>query len=868
MPINLNKVFYTIFLFFLGIVVLQAQQIPIRNYTLIDGLPESNVKSIAEDEKGFVWFATQGGVSRFDGQNFTNFTTEHGLLSNNTNYIIIDKKGIIWVATRSGLSRFDGRKFKTYTKKDGLVGNDINTLYEDLQGNLWIGTGQGLSKFDGKKFTNYTTKNGLAHNVVWTITQDTQGDIWVGTDDGLSQIEGNKISSFTVEDGLPSNSINCLIIDSQNRLWIGTSEGLGQKKGEKFATLTRENGLPSNVIWELETTSQNKLWIATQVGAVKMDLVSGKIERQITQRTGLTSDYLNVVFLDSGGNLWLGSDNGVSKLSGEFFEVFTQAFFEQSVSVWSLLTDIEGNLWYGTTGGGVFKSDGDILTNYTIKDGLAGNFVKSIFQDSKGNIWFGTFEGVSRFDGKTFTSYSAEDGLSNNSVFAITEDNKGNLWFGTDKGISRFDGEEFKNFSTKDGLPDNYIRAALKDSKGNLWFGTYGGLVKYNGKKFEVFTQTNGLAHNLVLSILEDSKKNIWLATENGLCKLKPNAKNTQKNCFEVFGKAQGMQSQNIWLLTEDKEGNIWIGHRTGVERFNPNKNSFYHYGYVDGFSLVQTYPNAVTVDKKGNIWFGAINGLVKYNPSQDSRDTNPPKVHITSIELGGKAVDWKSLADSIDSYFLIPIAKEEGKAAIKLNYDQNHITFNFVGVYLSLSEKVKYRYKLEGFDDDWLPLTQKTSITYTNLKPGRYRFVVEAYNKDGVVSIKPAEFDFIIDYPYWEKWWFYLLQLFFFTLLIGASIYFNTKHRRSRITVVLAFITLLVLFEFLNVHLENYIEGYIQNIPLYKTLINVVVAVLFTPLEGVMRKYMNRVKTTEKRAPQHEAPQGAKGSVYRANKK
>ncbi|HAI77104.1 MAG TPA: hypothetical protein DCM08_12740 [Microscillaceae bacterium] len=837
----------TILAYFLGFLLcstpiadLYAQALSIRNYGLIEGLPEASIKSIVEDKKGFLWFATLGGVSRFDGRVFENFTTEHGLLNNNINTIFQSSKGIIWVGTRNGLAYFHNNAFKVLTTKEGLPSSDISAIVEDSKGNLWIGTAGGLSMYDGKKFKNFVSKEVFPDNYIVDLSIAKSGKIWIVTLEGLCLWDGSGFKVYKKEDGLPTTNINYVYADAEETVWLATSLGLVEFKQGKFKTFGKAAGLTDNNAWFVLEENQDQFWVATSDGAALFDKTKQDYVQFINKRNGLAAQQVNTMLKDQFGNLWLGCEGGLARYNMPIFEIFSSGYIPNNASIWSAFSDSDGSTWLGTAGEGLVQIRKEATKVYTTAQGLADEYVRSIFKDQDGYLWFGTFEGVSRFKGGAFKNFDEEDGLANNAVFAITQDDEGNIWFGTDKGLSKYDGKSFENFTVKEGIADNYVRAALKDKNGVLWFGTYGGITKYEKGKFSNFSAQNGLANNIVLSILQDSKGQLWFATENGLCQMKPDANPSKRDCFTCYGRAEGMQSQNVWLLIEGQEGDIWIGHRTGIERFNPAKKQFQSYNHLDGFNLMQTFPNAVSKDAEGNIWFGALNGAIKYNKAQDVPTKIAPKIHITRIDIVGQNADWSKLAKQTDSYFKIPTSPDAKKPAVYLDYKQNNLTFHFTGIHSKTPEKVYYKYKLEGFDKNWSNNTRQGSVNYTNLPPGRYKFLVAAYSPDGLVSQEYATFVFEINPPYWETWWFYLLQLALFLTLVSVSIYYNVHlhHRRSKVTVILTFITLLMVFEFIAVNLDNIIDSYTQNIPFYKTLVNVVLAILFSPLEGFVRKY------------------------------
>jgi hypothetical protein len=313
------------------------------------------------------------------------------------------------------------------------------------------------------------------------------------------------------------------------------------------------------------------------------------------------------------------------------------------------------------------------------------------------------------------------------------------------------------------------------------------------------------------------------------------------------YTKKDGFASQNLWSVASDGEGNIWVGHRNGIDRFNTTTKKVKNYGYIDGFLPIQTFPNALYRDKMGNLWIGTFNGLVKYLPYEDIPNETPPTLHLIGVRLFNRETNWQNYAKLLDPDFGIPLSEDSDGIAAIMPYDENSITFEFISVHFTVPERIKYQYKLEGFDKDWSEKDDENTATYTNLPPGTYTFLLRAYNSDGVANPRPLAFKFQIDLPYWEKWWFYLTQISFFLVLIIISLYLGLTRRNSRYTLILAFTTLLMLFEFVNVYIENFIESYTGNIPIYKVIANVILATLIAPFEVMLKNFLHPQKPAVK---------------------
>ena len=806
------------------------------NFTDKDGLANNVVWSILEDKAGNIWFGTNGGVSSYNGKSFTNFTDKEGLTNNVVWSILEDKSGNLWFGTYGGgVSRYDGTSFTNFTNKQGLADNVILSILEDKTGSLWFGTNSGgVSKYDGKSFTNFTDKEGLANNAVWSILEDKSGNLWFGSyGAGVSRYDGNRVeaiergknisqnnqedlqkingklvksfTNFTKKEGLTGNAVSSILEDRHGNLWFGTiGEGVSFYDGKSFTDFSEKNGLSNNYIWKIIEDKAGKIWISTDGGVCRYD---GKSFTNFSDKEGLSNNIVFSILESKNGSMWFGTyGGGISCYNEKSFTNFTDKEGLTNNVVWSILEDKQGNIWFGTNGGGVSRYDGKCFTNFTAKDGLAGNIVLSIFEDKSGNIWFGTYGGgVSRYDGKFFTNFSVKDGLLNNVVWRILEDKARNIWFGTDGGVSCYNGnrveaiekgenipqskqpalkkingklvKSFTNFTSEEGLVNNIVWSILEDKAGNIWFGTEGGLSHYDGKYFTNFTEKEGLATNVVLSILEDKTGNIWFGTGKGLSKI------TKKNLAKLS-------------LTPA------LSNGEGEKGFNPIKEAlFYNYGYNDGFLGLNCRRNSVLQDSKGRIWWGT-DVLTCYTPEGDITDTTAPVVQLKNIKLFGEEVAWTNLGavstDSTGKEIINSTSKDTtlGNGVVlhdikfdgitkwyplpqnlSLPYNNNNLTFNFIGIHMQSHNHINYQYKLQGLEENWSTITEHTEAHYGNLPAGDYTFKVKAMNQSGVWS-EPFEFAFVVRPPWWQTWLFRIIAI----VLSISGIWFYIKSREKKL--------------------------------------------------------------------------------------
>jgi ligand-binding sensor domain-containing protein/serine phosphatase RsbU (regulator of sigma subunit) len=759
-------------------------------YGVENGLVQSQVQTMIQDGDGNIWIGTLGGLSRYNGE-FRSFTRKDSMAEDWVTALYIDKAGNLWCGHWGGgvslynkeLKRFLNLNVELYTRF-----KSINAILEDNTGSIWLGTeGAGIYKFNpvANTMISLGIKEGLSGENVSSLFEDKNGNVWIGTDKGLCVYDPRQdITSpaaytyFNTSNGfLRSDRVSCLAQVNGNEVWVGTSDGgisiiklpsdLNIKNPSSLTAgviqLSKENGLAENNIRRIIQDGEGKVWIATHGGGVTQ--ISSKdakwnlgIFKTYSTKQGLNFYNVNALLADREGNMWIGTDVGLNQFRGERFQIFDEADGMVNNLVWSVLCDKEGNVWQGTNRGvskisvqtGAQSGPTYTVRNYTTKDGLTGDAVLSMFQDADGDIWFGCgFAGICRLkqgSDKIESVNNAQNGLENATVFSISDDKFGNLWFGTKFGATRFDkaSQTWRNYTVDDGLGGNNIYRIFKDSKGNLWFGALGGyLSMYNGSSFKKYDESAGIKHRFILCITEDKSGNLWFgAYGGGLYKF-------NGSTFINYNLEHGLSSPSPYAIVADQENHIWIGTTNGIDKFDVTRFTFAHYGKEEGFFGVETNPNAICIDKNGKIWFGTIVGAVKFDPKEDRPNRTEPLVSITGLQI--------FLRDT-----LFPVDNT-------FPYDQNYLTFKFSGISLTNPNRVKYMYKLEGFDSDWTPLTKRSEAIFANLEPGEYTFLVKASNNDGLLSSEPAEYRFTITPPFWKTKLFYFLSGVILLLLLLA---------------------------------------------------------------------------------------------------
>ncbi|WP_373496362.1 two-component regulator propeller domain-containing protein, partial [Aquiflexum sp.] len=779
-------------------------------FSKLQGLKHNEIYCLLQDKIGNLWIGTNGGgVSKYDGKNFTHFTIKEGLSWNFIWSILEDKKGNIWFATQGGgVSKYDGKNFTHYNIKNGLNNNNVRCIMEDKSGNIWFGTvGGGVNKYDGKSFTHFTEKEGLSSNMIHSILEDKKGNLWFGTSGGVTKYNGQSFIHFTEKEGLSSNSVFSILEDKSGNLWFGTDGGVNKFDGQSFTHFTEKEGLSNEYVKSILEDNNGNLWFCTEGGGVSK--FNGQSFIHFTEKEGLSQNNVWSILEDKNGHLWFGTVGGLTKYNGQIFSHFTDMDGLDYIDVWSILEDKNANLWFSTRHRGVAKFDGKNFVHFTKDQGLINNVVWSMLQDKWGDLWFGTFSGVSKYDGRTFTHFTEKEGLGNNDVKSMLEDKNGNLWFGTVGGVSKYDGINFTRFTEKEGLSHNFFLclSILEDKSGNLWFGSAGGVTKYDGKNFTHFTEKEGLSNNFVRSILEDKSGNLWVGTEGGVSKY--DGKN-----FTYFTEQEGLINNDVKIISEDKNGNLWFGTPFGLSKLDRNKISivnhkeagilFKNYTYEDGFlGIGVNFGKTILQTQDGTIWIGADEMLTAFHPDEETRNTTAPNIQITGLTLFNENIPWQNFISTSDmslhsnqeevkdtslmlgngvlvhDIYFDSLSRWNGVPEhLSLPYDNNNITIQYVGISIQSPKKVKYQYKLEGLDQNWSSLTNRSEATYANLPHGKYIFKVKAMNGEGLWS-NELSYSFLVRPPWWHTWWAYSLYgVLIICFLFGLRQYTVNRER------------------------------------------------------------------------------------------
>jgi len=794
--IKISLLFLIVFCFFVQITLAQNQHTDVSYLRVSDGLSQSNVKTILKDNQGYLWFATDDGLNRYDSHSFKIYRHVpgdlHSLQVNNIETLFKDSRGNIYVGTGGGgLSIYNAKEdcFTNYTgdknRPETLSNNDVTNIFEDKKHNIWVGSYSGLNLFNPKtgEFKRYfyqKDKDYIPEQHIRSITDDGSGNLFLGTDGGLiwfSPTTANfKIYLHKADQPTSINSdhINTLLKRADGNIWVGTFDAGLDLFNPITKTFTHFKHTPDNAVslvnnnvLSLAYLSPRQLLIGTEKG---IDLLNdgNNIITPFKNDVPGTEPSVSSIFVNQG-ILWLGVyDVGVIKYdtnisSFDHYYINSSSTGELNNNSVNTFAENPNGFFIGIDGGGIsfFDNKTKIVTNNKIT--ADGKAILSLVNDSKGNLWVGTYEnGVDVFDKnyKLTAHYVAGNqpgNISGNAVFAIMEDRINNtMWIGVDNGgvniikdgsiINRF---KYNIADTLHCISNSDIRALYQDKAGRIWIGTYDGLNLFNStdNTFKHFKNYNsGLTNNSISSIFEDNKGNLWIGTYGGGL----NLLNEKTNKITPYIFPDNTKYYHVSGITADKYGFLWVSTGNGIIQFNPATKYFRHFTTLNGLQGDEFSHGAYLRAQNGELLFGGLNGFNIINPSHLPTNKYIPQLVFSDFQLYNKSVEPgpnSVLKNNVNQ-----------TNSITLSHNQSVFTIEYTALNYTLPELTQYAYRLVGFEKDWNYVDKQNKATYTNLDPGEYTFEVKAANNDGLWNTNPLKLKIIIVPPFWLTWWFKLL--------------------------------------------------------------------------------------------------------------
>ena len=757
----------------------KAQQYSFQNYSLEEGLPQSEIFSLIQDKKGNLWLGTNGGgISRFNGKDFISYNRRHGLADNNIRSLYQDANELLWIGTSIGISNFNGVSFKNYGVNDSVPNAVYIRILEDKKGRIWaMGVDQANRQLiyrEKGQFKDFIKEHEdvLNRNQVRNILMDNFGTIYIVTIDGLFEYRDEKLSRSPLNDipEFEGQIVVPALMDESDQLWFSNfipNYGLVFYKmiNGKPIKIELPNGIPPQNIGSVTLDSEQRLWISVfGTGVLVIDKNHSKI---IDASRGLINPFINNIVEDREGNIWMTtSGNGLIKYGNN---KFLSLDFTNDVGgniVRAIMQDSKNNYWFSISGKGVVQYKRNERKAFTPQDHPGLLNIRDFHELPNGNILMSGFNGLIEFNGNSFRDVTDRYGLPAGSGVIDILEQDGEMWLTTQGfGVIHYDkkGKRTQISAQSHGLKTNQITNVFVDSKKRAWFSHFQGLSMFEKDTVINYDENNGLNYKWVMQVTEDTSGRIWAATFSGGINIWDDKKWTYLTTEE------GLSSDIAYSILKDKYGSIWVGAQNGVDRIDCDKSgaikNIRNYNKFDGFIGIENNGSCNYTDKKGNLWFGTINGAMMFNPTKDIINPNPPIIQLTDIKLFFRKVNWRDEKYSqclcgVNPWFPLP-------QDLRLTHDMHHLTFNFEALSYKAPEKVKYQWKLEGLDQDWSPITSKNEAIYSRIPPGEYTFKIIASNSDGKWTPNAYEYHFEIRPPWYNTWWAISTGIILLALLI-----------------------------------------------------------------------------------------------------
>jgi ligand-binding sensor domain-containing protein/serine phosphatase RsbU (regulator of sigma subunit) len=732
-----------------------SQDYNYRNFNTEDGLPQSFIYSVVQDDKGYLWVGTGNGLSRFNGFEFENFTVADSLADN---FITcgISVGECLWFGHMNGrLSYFDGRKFQKINAPQSSHG-PVTHMAVSPDGSIWASTYSGIFyKLDREEAT-VSQKSFTEQVSVVTFAFINSEELIVGTNAGLlyCRLNGSgEIEIIRTIIEIPESRISGIQKDKETSVYFIATENDGiynllfgkNKVSVSEIVIDPDNTSHLSGIQDIFQDSKSDIWIASfGAGLIKLkySLSAGLSGTGIFNKpSGFPSDNIKTVFEDREGNIWSGNyGDGLTMVTPKTFSVYTFNNPLFGNNIFSICFNGEFK-WVGTENG-LIKTDvntGEVIRLYDFQSGLPKDTVTSLYCSENEDIWIGTGKnGLFRIEAgdDLVTKYLLDnEGALENSVTAIT--GKGNqIWVGTKKGlcnINQVTGSINWYSIFKGGLPHNYINSLFYDSSDKLWVTTRSNTLAYIQNEKVIKIPLNvGRGILILRPLAEDLNSRIWVGSNgNGVFLI-------ESDSVINLTVKEGLLSNYCYSMICDDNANVWVGHKGGLSKIRTTDFLVKPVQYIENVTdSYQFNPNAIIKDPDKRIWFGTDKGMISYDPSFENKGFLPPVLGITSLKINDEEID-------LNGKIVLP------PGSYKIRID-------FLGISLKEPSLVSYQYILEGYDR-WSEITKSTSITYNNLTEGSYTFLLNSSSGDGAVTEIPLKISILINTPAWKKWWFYFV--------------------------------------------------------------------------------------------------------------
>lgn len=741
----------------------------IRSWQLQNGLPEESVQAFAQTPDGYLWIGTTGGLLRFDGASFHLFNHANTPVFGEDDVfsLLTDREGHLWIGTSgAGLIEWQNGVFRAYPTEKGQSVAYVRALAQDSSGQLWVATDGGLFWVSGNRLIRVDKSLGVHVSDAHAVLQDHAGRVWAGGSH-LYVFSHHRAREYPLPGNDNRNQVKSLAETANGTLWVGTVSGLYRllPGSNRLAPVPGVFGL----IRTLRVLPGDELWAGT-IGAGIFRIRDNKVTRLQAPST-LISNTVYAIYIDSGSDLWIGTLTGIMCLSQTPVRVLSLPE-AAGADFGTVALDTDGSLWFASNQLMHVRGDGARPARFP---NLGDVRVRNILRSRDGSLWIGTIGGgVYHLSKRGNRHFTAKDGLSSNFVQALLEAHDGTLWIGTNYGVSHLDHAGLHNLTTQDGLAANYIRSLLETRDGTIWIGSERGLGRYRNGTFVHDALTTELGSERIWALYQDVDGGVWIGTHGyGLYYYR-------NGHLAHFTMADGLTSNTLYCILGDGRNHLWISSPTGVMLLNRAELSTYvphsgrsfslrYYEASGGSESVQVLggmQSAGALTASGAAWFPTSQGLWMISPDDSGRPILF-NLHIDSVTVDGQPQ---------------PFAQ-----SLRLNANSNHVDIVYQPVLLAPQQGLGFRYKLQDFDKNWTYASaQQRLAAYTNLPPGKFTFVVEAWQTAYPSHVVRASVTIVKLRHFYQTLWFILLCVLGLMLLSYFAYQMHVRQIKARFKAVL----------------------------------------------------------------------------------
>jgi signal transduction histidine kinase/ligand-binding sensor domain-containing protein len=722
-------------------------QLVVDNWTTENGLPQNSVNDILQTRDRYMWFATHGGLVRFDGMRFVVFDRSvEGIGSQRLMALHEDWEGTLWAASDNGmLIRYRDGRFTTYANGEHPAFRNVARIEEDEHGDIWITSYGRITRFDGERFDVYAPER--FDGQITAPPPARYLETWWGADPvGLRAFVRGRVRTYPVRRLLGRGSIRQVLHDRQGNLWISTGDrGVIRASGEVLERYPLREGASRDDARSWFTQGRDGTVWYTDFRTLHR-IRNGRHEQMDVPPQ--VASQLRSFYVDDEGSTWFGTTtSGVFRVHDPLITVHREHDGVSLRFAYAILQDRRGAIWISTNG--LQKYADGRVTDYGPRPGRDSDIVTCLYEDRAGRLWVGTNVGVKLLsENGRLSQYDDRSGLLRGAISSILEGRDGTFWFATTAGLVRSGGTEFRRFTTADGLSRDQVTALFEDRTGVLWIGTALGFTRFDGVAFTAFTEREGFVGYNVRAFHEDADGHLWIGTyDGGLYRL-------ASGRLTRYTRADGLHDNGVFQILEDDDGYFWMGSNRGIQRISRRElNEFADghresvtavaFDHRDGLASVEVNGGRAPAGLKtpdGKLWFPTMGGVAVIDPLFFRTSGRAPAAIVEEFRVDGKPV-------ALDRLLQID--------AQALTFDVRYTAPSFVR-----PAQVSFQYRLSGFDDDWVDAGHRREASFYGIPPGRYTFEVVAADRDGIWSTSPASLQIIVLPPFWRTWWFICLIL------------------------------------------------------------------------------------------------------------